>query len=45
MLNSEELINVRGGAAKWVILGAVGAALTFLIGVVDGYFRPLKCNG
>ncbi len=22
----------------------IGAGVVFLIGVIDGYFRPLKCN-
>lgn len=40
----EELKDVSGGAIKWGILAAIGSAITFLIGVVDAYFRPLPCN-
>lgn len=43
-MQKDELLNVKGGAIKWAIVGAVGTVVTFLIGVVDGYFRPLKCN-
>ena len=43
-LNSEELLNIRGGAIKWIIVATIGVCLTFLIGVVDGIIRPLKCN-
>lgn len=43
-LNSEELLNIRGGAIKWIIVTTIGVCLTFLIGVVDGIIRPLKCN-
>lgn len=42
-MNKNELINVKGGISKWVYLG-IGSALAFVIGVIDGYLRPLKCN-
>ena len=35
-LNKNELMNVNGGGFS------IGAG--FLIGVIDGYVRPLKCN-
>ncbi len=43
-LTNEELILVEGGAIKWAILAAIAAGITFLIGVIDGIVRPLKCN-
>lgn len=46
VLNNETLSNVFGGASSksWG-LGILFAALgTFLIGVLDGFLRPLKCN-
>ena len=43
-MTKEELMNVKGGVSKSIIVGAVGAIITFLIGVFDGYFRPLSCN-
>lgn len=44
-LNKQELKQIHGGG---VSLGAgllIAAGVVFVIGVVDGYFRPLKCNG
>lgn len=42
-LTSEELKQISGG---WSITGAfgLGALFTFLIGVIDGYIRPLDCR-
>ena len=45
MINNEELYDIKGGAAKYMLGFAIGAALSFIIGVIDGYLRPLKCNG
>ena len=40
-INKNELKNINGGGfGLWVF----GACVVFLIGVVDGYTRPLKCN-
>lgn len=43
-LKEEELKEISGG---WIsatkVLGIIGAA-TFLIGVIDGFVRPLRCN-
>lgn len=42
VLSNEYLMNVSGGGVgKWIIIGGV---VTFLVGVVDGFLRPLKCN-
>lgn len=46
MLTKNELVEVKGGATKafaGIALG-VGAIISFIIGVVDGYLRPVKCN-
>lgn len=43
-LNDKELANVEGGAFKIGIFVGVAAGITFLIGLVDGIMRPLKCN-
>lgn len=43
-LNKQELMNINGGG---ISLGAgllIGAGIVFLIGIIDGYVRPLKCN-
>ena len=42
-LNKQEEMNICGGVSPWVIAG-ISAAVVFIIGVVDGYVRPLKCN-
>ena len=44
MLNIEELSNVKAGAMKWTVGVAVGAILSFLAGVIDGFMRPLGCH-
>lgn len=44
ILTKEELLAVQGGAASWTVALGIGAFITFLIGVVDGYLRPHKCD-
>jgi len=39
----ENLKQIEGGISIWGAVG-IGSAIVFLIGVVDGFFRPLKCN-
>lgn len=42
-LKDDELMQINGGLS---ILGglAITGVVIFLIGVADGYTRPLKCN-
>ena len=42
-LTNEELLQIRGGF-NWKIGMALAAGLSFIIGVVDGYLRPLPCK-
>ena len=42
-LNSEELKNVQGGFGAWAIAGIISACV-FIVGVIDGISRPLRCN-
>lgn len=44
MMVQSELYEIKGGVAKWIIGLGIGSIVTFLIGVVDGYLRPLSCN-
>ena len=44
MLTEKEMYNIEGGKVSWSIVGAVGAILTLIAGIIDGYLRPLKCN-
>ena len=42
-LSNNELHEINGGGG--ISLGlAIFAGITFIIGVIDGYVRPLKCN-
>lgn len=43
-INENDLKNIQGGGISiWGALG-IGTIVTFLIGVIDGFVRPLKCN-
>ena len=44
MLTAEELLNVSAGAVSWGFITAITGLVVFLIGVVDGYLRHLKCR-
>lgn len=46
ILNEEELLTVTGGASKvlYGILAGLGALVTLVAGIIDGYLNPLKCN-
>ncbi|MBQ3021004.1 MAG: hypothetical protein IJD92_02115 [Bacilli bacterium] len=46
VLETEELMNINGGAnGKGVGIGIIIAAIgSFIIGLIDGFLRPLKCN-
>ncbi|MEG0021591.1 MAG: class IIb bacteriocin, lactobin A/cerein 7B family [Bacilli bacterium] len=41
-LNNKELMEVKGGGAGTILI--IIAGIVFLIGVIDGYVRPLPCN-
>ncbi len=41
-LEKNELMNISGGGFGLGLL--VAAGVLFLIGVIDGYTRPLKCH-
>lgn len=42
-LSNNELIQIKGGF-KWKIGMALAAGISFIIGVIDGYIRPLPCK-
>lgn len=42
-LDNQELKAVKGGIGFWTVAGIISAAI-FIIGVLDGIARPLKCN-
>ena len=41
-LNKNELKQVVGGGTGTILI--IIAGVVFLIGVIDGYMRPLPCN-
>ena len=43
-LSNKELKNITGGAYRFGIFAAIAAGITFIIGLIDGYTRPLACN-
>ena len=43
-LTKEELKNINGGMAITAKIFLVGGIISFIIGVMDGFTRPLKCN-
>ena len=44
MIKNDELTNIRGGLSKYVYGIGVGALVSFVIGLIDGYIRPLGCR-
>lgn len=43
-INSIELEKINGGSiSTWAIFGTIIGAV-FIIGIFDGYTRPLACN-
>ena len=43
-LTNEELKNIDGGGVNIGLLVGIAAGVTFIIGLIDGIIRPLKCN-
>ena len=43
-LSNKELMEIQGGGISLSAGLLIGAGVVFLIGVIDGYIRPLKCN-
>lgn len=43
-LQDEELMSLTGGAIKYGLWTVIGGVITFIIGIIDGYLRPLSCN-
>ena len=44
-LNEKQMLDVNGGAVKWGVIAGFGAFASFVIGVIDGWMNPKKCNG
>lgn len=43
-IEGKELKSIKGGSVSVGTILAIGAGIVFLIGIVDGFVRPLKCN-
>lgn len=43
-LNKEELNNISGGIALRSKILIVGGVVAFIIGIIDGFTNPNKCN-
>ena len=43
-MENEELMEVKGGAVNWGLMAGIGAAASFIIGIIDGLMNPKKCN-
>ena len=43
-LRDEELNEIKGGAIKFGVLSVIFSAVILVVGIVDGYLRPKKCN-
>ena len=43
-LSDKELMCINGGGINIGLVVGIAAGVTFLIGLIDGIIRPLKCN-
>ena len=43
-LSRKELNNISGGGVIKAKMYVFGGMITFIIGILDGFLRPLKCN-
>ena len=43
-LNNSQLLSIKGGGIAWTTWGLIGGGIIFIIGVIDGFVRPLRCN-
>lgn len=43
-INNEKLRDVKGGGVNWSLVAGIGAVASFLVGLIDGFINPKKCN-
>ena len=43
-LTAREAKEIKAGASAAAIIGGIIAGITFLTGILDGYFRPFRCR-
>jgi len=44
LVEDKELEQITGGGFSWGIAAGIVAGITFIIGVIEGYVNPIKCN-
>ena len=44
MISNNELLEIKGGAAKYFYGIGIGSVISFIVGLIDGYMRPLSCH-
>lgn len=44
MLSKNELTDINGGGVSYGVVALAIGGVIFLVGVLDGYVRPLKCK-
>ncbi len=44
LLSKNEQLEISGGGVNFSLIGGIGAAIAFLISVVDGFLNPTKCG-
>lgn len=44
MLEKEELNKINGGGISFGLATTIIAGIVFIVGAIDGYIRPLRCN-
>lgn len=44
MLTNDDLYSIKAGATNYGLITFLISGITFIIGIIDGYIRPLKCN-
>ena len=43
-IKEKELHEIKGGSINWGMIAGIGAIASFLIGVIDSFINPKKCN-
>lgn len=44
VLNNEEMMNINGGGFSKGLFGIFGSLSVFILGFIDGFVSPLRCN-
>ena len=44
MIIDDKKLNEINGGANWKLFVGLGMLITMIVGIADGYLRPLKCN-